>query len=126
MMKETKMARTDLDDLDDLFAEARVAVSLDDQALMTRVYADALRLQPHAAALTKPVAAINPGRWATLVTTLGGKRGLAGLGTAAAAGVMLGFVQPTSVLALTESFFAVSSVEEVDLMPGIDAILTEG
>ena len=126
MTKEIKMARTELDDLDDLFAEARTAESQDDAALMARVYADALRLQPAALPIAKVNSARHPGWWAALVDMLGGRRGLAGLGTAAVAGVMLGFVQPSSILALAESFFAVSTIDEVDLMPGVDAILTEG
>lgn len=113
-------------DLDDLFAKARLTEPPESTALMARVYADALRLQPQAAPVLRPVVVSNSGWWKTLSNALGGKRGLTGLGTAAVAGVMLGFVQPTSVLALTESFFAASTVDEVDLMPGIDAILTEG
>lgn len=123
MKKGTEMRESDLDDL---FAQARVAVPPQDTALLTRVYADALRLQPKMLPISRPVLASSPGWWSQLSNVLGGKRGLAGLGTAAVAGVMLGFVQPTSVLALTESFFATATVDEVDLMPGIDAILTEG
>lgn len=123
MTKETDMRDTDLDDL---FAKARLTEPPESTALMARVYADALRLQPQAAPVLRPVVVNNSGWWTTLSNALGGKRGLAGLGTAAVAGVMVGFVQPTSVLALTESVFAASTVDEVDLMPGIDAILTEG
>lgn len=110
-------------DLDDLFAQARKAVPVEDAALLARVYADALRLQPQPA---QPMPAAKPGVWAQLVAALGGRRGLAGLGTAAVVGVMLGFVQPGSVLALTEPFFAAATVDEVDLMPGFDAMMTEG
>lgn len=113
-------------DLDDLFAAARAQAPLDDAALQARICADGLRLQPQPKPVARHAASGKFGWWAALSNALGGKRGLAGLGTAAAAGVMLGFVQPTSVLALTESFFAVQTVDEVDLMPGIDAILTEG
>ena len=113
-------------DLDDLFAEARAAELPQSHALLTRIQADGLRLQPLPKAISSIVPAKRQSWWAALSFALGGKRGLAGLGTAAVAGVMLGFVQPTSVLALTESFFATATVDEVDLMPGIDAILTEG
>lgn len=123
MKKATDM--TD-QDLDDLFAAARAHAPLEDAALQARIYADGLRLQPQPKLVARRTASGKFGWWAALSNALGGKRGLAGLGTAAAAGVMLGFVQPTSVLALTEAFFAVQTVDEVDLMPGIDAILTEG
>lgn len=123
MMKGTDMRETDLEDL---FAQARATVPPQNAALLARVYADALRLQPEMLPISPPVLANSASWWSILSNTLGGKRGLAGLGTAAVVGVMLGFMQPTSVLALTESFFATATVDEVDLMPGIDAILTEG
>lgn len=123
MKKATEMSEQDLDDL---FAAARATAPTEDTALLARVCADGLRLQPQPRPIAQIATAGNPGWWAALSNTLGGKRGLAGLGTAAVAGVMLGFVQPSSVLALTETFFAAATVDEVDLMPGIDAILTEG
>lgn len=113
-------------DLDDLFAKARAVEPPQSPALLARVYADAMRVQPKPVAISLAIPAHKQTWWAKLSNALGGKRGLAGLGTAAVAGVMLGLVQPTSVLALTESFFATATVDEVDLMPGIDAILTEG
>lgn len=125
MTKETDMRDADLDDL---FAEARATEPEQNASLMARVCADGLRLQPQPqpAPSVRPVLAGKTGWWASLANALGGKRGLAGLGTVAVAGVVLGLVQPTSVLALTEPFFAAATVDEVDLMPGIDAILTEG
>lgn len=123
MQKATDMSDQDLDDL---FAAARAQAPLEDAALQARIYADGMRLQPQPWPIVLPVASGHFRWWVALSNALGGKRGLAGLGTAAAAGVMLGFVQPMSVLALTESFFAAQTVDEVDLMPGIDAILTEG
>ena len=123
MKKATEMSDQDLDDL---FATARAQAPAENAALLARIYADSLRVQPQPMPVAQRAAVGNPGWWATMFTALGGKRGLAGLGTAAIAGVMLGFVQPTSVLALTEAFFVASTVDEVDLMPGIDAILTEG
>lgn len=123
MTKETDMRDVDLDDL---FAVARAAEPADHASLMARVWADGLRLQPQAEPSVRAVFAGKSGWWVTFANALGGKRGLAGLGTVAVAGVVLGFVQPTSVLALTEPFFAAAIVDEIDLMPGIDAILTEG
>lgn len=113
-------------DLDDLFAEARATEPAQHASLMARVCADGLRLQPQAAPRVRAVFAGKTGWWPSLANALGGKRGLAGLGTVAVAGVVLGFLEPMPILALTEPFFAAATVDEVDLMPGIDAILTEG
>ena len=41
-------------------------------------------------------------------------------------GVMLGFVQPTSLTTLTDAFIAQSPLGDMELIPGVDAILTEG
>lgn len=112
-------------DIEDLFARARAQEPPESGALLARVFADALDLQP------RPLPAVfmrqpKLGLWASIVDTLGGKGALAGLGTAAAFGVLLGFVQPTSLMTLTDSLFAQSPLDDVDLIPGVDAILTEG
>jgi hypothetical protein len=41
------------------------------------------------------------------------------------AGFYIGFAQPDTVMMLADGFIAGSSVEAVDLMPGVDALLTE-
>jgi hypothetical protein len=120
MTKGTDMREQDLDDL---FAEARAQEPPENAGLMARVLADAERNMP------KPVVRVvrrRPGFWAQAAAALGGGGVLAGLGTAAVAGVMLGFVQPTSVSAVTDMIFAETPFDEVDLLAGIDAILTEG
>lgn len=122
----TKESDMDHPDLDEMFAQARATLPLGDEALLARVYSDSLRMQPKPKPSVPRTTKGSSGWWVSLVNNLGGKRGLAGLGTAAVAGVMLGIVDPTSVLALTDTFFAASTVDEVDLMPGFDAILTEG
>jgi hypothetical protein len=113
-------------DLDDLFSEARATKPLADEGLLLRVLADGIRLQSEPEPHVRRIASPSPGLWAALTAALGGNRAIAGLGTAAIAGVILGLVQPTSVLALTSSVFAVAPLEDIDLLPGIDAILTEG
>ena len=112
-------------DIDALFAEARAQAPQDSTALIYRVIADAIAHQPRPLTVRiKPRQA--PGFWASIVDALGGKTALVGLGSAAVVGVLLGFVQPTSVTALTDAFFAQTPIGEVDLIPGVDAILTEG
>lgn len=112
-------------DIDDLLAKARAQRPLDSAALMEKVLADAMVHQP------KPMRSeVRPqqivGFWASIFHALGGKGGLAGLGSAAMVGVMLGFVQPTSFTTLTDAFIAQSPLGDMELIPGVDAILTEG
>lgn len=78
--------------------------------LMARVLADAQGWQPKPR--QAPRAA--PGLWAMLSDLLGGRAALAGLGTAAAFGLMLGVLQPFDAL-LGEAAF--------DLLPQSDGLL---
>jgi hypothetical protein len=113
-----------MDDLDDLFASAKSAAMQPSAALMARVLADADAVQ--AAALRKPAAAPQPkpGILAALAALFGGSAALAGVGSAAVAGVFLGFVQP-SALSSVGALWASASVDQIDLMPGVDAVLAE-
>jgi hypothetical protein len=120
MTKGTDMREQDLDDL---FAEARAQEPPENTGLIARVLADAERNMPRQVVRAVPR---RPGFLAKVAASLGGKGVLAGLGTAAVAGVMLGLVQPTSVSAVTDMILAETPLDEVDLLPGIDAILTEG
>jgi hypothetical protein len=120
MTKGTDMREQDLNDL---FAEARAQEPPEHVALLARVLADAERNMPKPAVRAVLRA---PGFWGRLAAALGGKGVLVGLGTTAVAGVMLGFIQPTSVTAFTDVILAETPLDEVDLLPGIDAILTEG
>lgn len=115
--------------LDDLFAAARAATPAPSEALMARVLADALAEQPRAAAVpaAPPVFAPvrRPGRalWARLVWALGGAGALAGMGTAAAAGLYIGFAQPSGLAGLDEAMLG-APLETVELIPGVDAFLS--
>lgn len=114
-------------DLDHLFAEAREQVPIECSDLLAKVFADATQLQPQRAALApqRPVMQ-TLGLWDRLAASLGGKGVLAGLGTVAVAGVLIGFVQPSQLTAMTDTFFAQVPLDEIELLPGIDAILIEG
>lgn len=122
MTKGTDMREQDLDDL---FAEARAQVLPENTGLLARVLADAEQNMPQQVVRARVVSR-GPGFWAQVAAVLGGKGVLAGLGTAAVAGVMIGFVQPASLSTVTDLILAETPLDEVDLLPGIDAILTEG
>ena len=112
-------------DLEVLFAEAKAQVPRNTEPLLQRVLGDALQVQPRAAAPF--IREKNTGGfWANIIGMIGGKTGLAGLGAATALGMFLGFVQPASLMTLTDTFVAQTQIDEFDLVPGIDDILTEG
>ncbi|MDP2080468.1 MAG: dihydroorotate dehydrogenase [Pseudotabrizicola sp.] len=107
-------------DLDALFAQAQAHPPEIDAAFMARVLADARALQP----LALRRAPVRPGLWARLAAALGGALAVAGLGTAAMAGLVIGYVQPEPMVSLAGSIgFGVS--ESLDLLPGFDALLIE-
>lgn len=116
-------------DLDDLFASAQqqpVSVSAD---LMARVLGDADAHQPLAE--TRPSRKQQLGFFAGLLAAIGGAGGLAGLSTAALAGVWIGFAQPMALTSVTETFLATqggteTTSELVDILPGFDDFLSEG
>lgn len=117
-MRMTAMQDDDLDRL--LAAAARTAPQPSD-ALMDRVLADALALQPAAQALRPAQAPVRAGFLSRLAAALGGPPALAGLGTAAVFGVALGYLSPTAVDYLTGS-----SADTAEFFPDADFLATEG
>jgi hypothetical protein len=114
-------------DIDDLFAMARDDSPKPSAALMGRVLADGLELQPRAARALEPKAAPQLGFWAALLASIGGGGALAGLTTATLAGLWIGFFQPTSVSAMTDVLWSEGApVDLVELIPSYDDFLTEG
>ncbi|MFN4153122.1 MAG: dihydroorotate dehydrogenase [Paracoccaceae bacterium] len=106
--------------LDALFAQAQAHPPLPDADFMARVMADARALQPRAPRR----APVRPGLWARLAAALGGAIAVAGLGTAAMAGLVIGYVQPDPMVSFAGSIgFGVT--ESLDLLPGFDALLSE-
>ncbi len=118
-------------DLDDLFAiaAAETTVAVPPDALLARVLADAVREQARPnVAHSESVGAAAPaghGFWAGLAALFGGGGVLAGLGTAAVAGLYLGFAQPAAMGQWSDAFLGSGSLDSVDLMPGVDALLSE-
>lgn len=122
-------------ELDDLFVAAQAVPCQPSDALMARVLADAMAEQPRADRSVAMAAAPGPrqrgpgrkllGVWQRLVWALGGAGALAGMGTAAVAGLYIGFAQPAGLDHLDEAMLGVP-LETVELLPGIDALLLEG
>ncbi|MDO9637845.1 MAG: dihydroorotate dehydrogenase [Pseudotabrizicola sp.] len=107
-------------DLDALFAQARAQPLAVDDGFMARVLADATALQPRRVQRIAPRTSL----WTRLAAALGGALAVAGVGTAAMAGLVIGYVQPEPMVTLAGSIgFGVS--ESLDLLPGFDALLTE-
>lgn len=115
-----------MDDLDHLLRKRAVPVPVPD-ALMARILADAAREQSHPQPLVAPYHANSAPQqfrlWQAISDMFGGGGVLAGLATAACAGVYLGAVQPTAVSALTLAFSGSSAVDQLDFMPSIDSVL---
>lgn len=109
-----------MDDLDDLFASAKRDAMQPSAALMARVLADAAREQPQPLLRVVPKLSF----WAGLAALFGGGGVLAGVGSAAVAGLVLGFVQPVGFGSVTD-LLAADTLGGVEFMPGIDALLAE-
>ena len=116
------MRMTDMqDDLDDLLATAARRPVVPSEALMERVLADALALQPQPLA-PQPVASVpRQGLLTRLAAAFGGTPALAGLGTAAVFGLALGYLSPTTMDYLTGA-----SADSAEFFPGTDFLTTEG
>ena len=109
-------------DLDDLLATAATRRMAPSDALMARVLADAMAEQPRAVQVqpSRPRAA-SPGLWSRLAELFGGGGALAGIGTAAVAGVVIGFAQPAGLGALTEAVWG-TPLETVELIPSVETL----
>lgn len=112
------------DDLDDLFAGLKARPPAPSDALMSRVLADAAALQPKTVAPPRAAPA-RGGLWSSFTAMFGGAGAVAGLASAAIAGVAIGLVAPTPADALTAALWGNSSDTAVDLIPGIDEVLSE-
>lgn len=116
---QTDREMQDLDALLDLARQHRAEPS---EALMARVLADALAEQPQA----PPVVARRAEGRGLLGWIMDHGGGMfAGLGTAAAAGLLVGYAAPATVTDLTASLLPGSQIESVDLMPSLGGWLDE-
>jgi len=115
-------AMQDRDDLEALFGAARAQAPVPSEALMARVLANALEAQPKAVVPRAPVAARREGMLSRLAGLFGGVGALAGIGSAAAAGLFIGYVQPTGLSGLDDAVLG-TPLESVELMPDVGALL---
>lgn len=108
--------------LDSLLALARTQPPDPSAALMARVLAEALALQPQPQPAVPRRAAALPRRspWAALAEAFGGRGVLAGLGAAAVLGLGLGYADPGG---LAEQFLSDGGLE---MVPAAELILTGG
>jgi len=114
------------DDLDRLLTLARRAEPAPAPDFMARVLQEAWAAQPAPAPPPQGLRAVRrPGLWARLAQALGGAAVAAGLGTAAMAGLALGYVQPDPVLNLAGSYGLAPMGEALDLLPGYDSLVAE-
>ena len=88
---------------------------------MQRVLSDALTLQPQSPALRPTAPPVRAGLLARLAAAIGGGPALAGLGTAAAFGMVLGYLSPTTLDYLTGT-----SADVAEFFPDADFLTTEG
>lgn len=103
--------------LDALFAAARAAEPPVPPDLLARVMADAVAVQPVAAAPQSARRRI-PGRWlAEVFTLLGGHGAIAGLGAAGLAGFWIGFADPAGLTLLGEDDLSAEALAVVELYP---------
>ena len=120
------------EDLEDMFAQARTAAPLPTSDLMARVLADALAAQPVDRPILPTVARKPPrqGFWSMVLAGLGGRAGIAGLGTATLAGLWIGFAAPAPLADLSAALGQSSALdlpmERVDLMASYDSFLIGG
>lgn len=109
------------DELDRLLATAARQAPSPSDALMQRVLADALALQPQPPARRPAPPPVRSSRLARFMAALGGGPALAGLGMAAAFGIALGYLSPTTMDYLTGT-----TTEVADFFPDADFLATEG
>ena len=114
-------------DLEALLALAATQPPAPSPALIDRVLADALAEQPAPpgpVSAVPPAAAVRPGLLARLAGLFGGGPMLAGVVSAAVAGVAVGYLNPGTLDLLTGGLAA--SAETVELFPSADFLTTEG
>jgi len=117
---------TDRDDdfLNAAFGDLRAAPAHPGDALMSRVLADAARVQPVAPGVS-PAPRGTPragnGIWARISALLGARLDVAAVATAAVVGVMVGVLQPAPLTALAADLGVLSST--ASLVPDDGAFL---
>ena len=116
----------DTADLDAILAAARTAGADASEDFLARVLADAYAMQPQPAAVVAvPAASGWRARLVASLSALGGMGAAAGLATATLAGVWIGFARPDLIGGLGLAWTG-AQVESIELLPTVEAWLTEG
>ena len=113
-----------IDDLDGLLADAARARPDPSPALLDRVLAEALALQPQPASFS-PVPSPRPGLLSRLAAFFGGGPVLAGVCSAALVGGALGYISPGTYDYVTGGLAGTAS-DPVELFPTADFLSSEG
>lgn len=113
------------DDLDGLLARAATKAMAPSPALMERVLADALALQPQVPGLPPVAAAPKAGFFTRLAAAFGGPPALAGLCSATVLGVAVGYLSPSTLDYLTGTA-ADTGTDTAEFFPEADFLTTEG
>lgn len=113
----------DIDELEEFFAAARQTAQPVSDGLMARVLQDAADMRPKPAPLPRRAGFAEPGLWRRVCAAFGGAGILAGMATAALAGIYLGFAQPVGEGVLVSLQGAES--DAIDMMPSIEALFAE-
>ncbi|SFC70190.1 hypothetical protein [Tropicimonas isoalkanivorans] len=125
------MAR-DRDDFTDRELEAFFTAARDETAppspqLLSRVLADAYALQETTAVTVPRPAPVRRPAWRHIVDAIGGWPAVAGLATAAAVGIWIGYNPPNSVEGLTSQVFDGGyDLTMGSSLPDIDFLLADG
>ncbi len=117
MRMQSKMTAQD-QSLEALFVEARLNAPQPSDGFMARLMTDAEAAQP------RPVIRQTRGFWSKMFGAIGGAVVVAGMGSAAMAGLVIGYVQPDEMLQLSETI-GLSTNEQIEVLPSFDIFLTD-
>ena len=121
-------------DLASCFAAGRTHPAEASPDLLARVLADGLDRQPAMARVTGRAAGqkAQPGGWRFVLACLGGWGAVSGLGVASIAGLWLGISPPGQMAILTDGVLGLATtnaaveVDQIELLPNFETLLTEG
>lgn len=111
--------------LDDLFDLARRQTSDVSDQFMARVLADAEAVQSELVSPRTKRTERKAGLLSRLIAALGGAISVAGIGTAAMAGLVVGYVQPDAVATIADSYGVSVSGGDLDIIPAYDTLFGE-
>lgn len=121
MRMQSKMTAPD-QSLEALFAEARQHAPQPSDAFLSRLIDDAIAVQPNPQ--PQPQARAARGYWSRLFGAIGGAAVVVGMGSAAMAGLVIGYAQPEEMLQFSDTI-GLSESQQIEILPNFDIFLTE-